>query len=221
MDKKKPRFLRRDWNKKSKLGRKRKNKQVWRKPKGRHNKLRQKFKGKSKQPSIGYGSDRIIRGAIGGLKKVVINNIHELLQFGNNRNVSIMIAKNVGALKRMDIIKKALEMNINIANVDSEKFIYDFNRQREEKKKEHKMRNEKKKEQEKKDSENPPEKEEEKKEAPREISVKTEGKIEQEKKEEEKREIDISKKEIHKHVREEPKPKKEQHVPLRRTALEK
>ena len=192
MDKKKPRFLRKDWNKKSKLGRKRKQKQVWRKPKGRHNKLRQNFKGKSRRPSIGYGSDWIIRGKIGGLKPVIVNNIQELLDSRNHKNVLVMISGNVGNFKKMNIIKKAIEMKINIANVNAEKFLDDINKKKEEKIKEREIREDKKKKQEK-----------------------------IEKKEEEKIEIDMSKKEIHKHVKEELKPKKEQHVPLKRIALEK
>ena len=143
MDKKKPRFLRRDWNKKSKLGRKRKNKQLWRKPKGRHNKIRQKFKGKSKQPSIGYGSDKINRGNINGLKPFIINNIHELLESRNHKDAFVIIAKNVGNLKKIDIVKKALEMNIYISNLNSEKFLEDINKQKEEKKKEQDIKKEK------------------------------------------------------------------------------
>ena len=211
MDKKKPKFLRKDWNKKSKLGRKRKQKQVWRKPKGRHNKLRQNFKGKSRRPSIGYGSDWIIRGKIGGLKPVIVNNIQELLDSRNHKNVLVMISGNVGNFKKMNIIKKALEMGINIANVDAEKFLENIEKKKDEKRKEQDIKREKKKQEEKI----------EKKEEVKDQVVKTEGKIEQEKKEEEKMEIDMSKKEIHKHNKEELKHKKEQHVPLKRTALEK
>ncbi len=215
MDKKKPRFLRRDWNKKSKLGRKRKKKQIWRKPKGRHNKLREKFRGKSKQPSIGYGSDRIAKGKINGMRPIIVNNVQELLDSRSKKDISVIISKTVGILKKIDIAKKAIELNIKIMNLDAEQFLNKIEDIKKEKKKEQEKEI-KKKEEEKKDIQKEGVKEE--------ISdkvVKTDGRIEQEKKEEEKREIDLMKKEVHKHIKEESKTKKAQKAPLMRTALEK
>lgn len=50
----KKKFKRRTWSRYSKLGRKRKKKQVWRKPTGRDNKMREKRKSYPKVVSTGY-----------------------------------------------------------------------------------------------------------------------------------------------------------------------
>jgi ribosomal protein L32E len=47
----KRKFLRRIWSRYSKLGKKRKKKQVWRKPRGRDNKMREKRKNLQKEHS--------------------------------------------------------------------------------------------------------------------------------------------------------------------------
>ena len=52
--KKKPKFLRRTWSRYSKLGKQRKKKQIWKAPKGRDNKMREKRKGYPAVVSIGY-----------------------------------------------------------------------------------------------------------------------------------------------------------------------
>ena len=48
------RFLRRVWNRYSKLGRNRKKKQKWRRPTGRDNKMREKRTGYASRVGIGY-----------------------------------------------------------------------------------------------------------------------------------------------------------------------
>jgi len=53
-------FLRRVWKRHSKLGRGRKKKQVWRKPTGRDNKMRERKKGHPSVVSIGYRSEKKI-----------------------------------------------------------------------------------------------------------------------------------------------------------------
>lgn len=225
VEKKKPRFLRRDWIKKSKLGRKRKKKQIWRKPKGRHNKLRLQTKGKSRQPAIGFGADRITRGNVKGLKPILVNNLKELLDTRNKKNVIVVISKNVGTLKKMNMVKKALEMKINILNVDAEKFLKKVEKTKEEKKKLQEIRAEKRKKQESKKADSKStksiDKNKEAKPAVKDKVVKTEGKIKKEKQEEEKKEIDMAKKEVHKHIKEDLKSQKPSDTHVHRKALEK
>jgi len=117
---KKPRFLRKDWHKCIRLGRKKKNR-VWRASKGRHGKLRQKWKSHTKMPSIGYGMPREIRGLVKGMKPIMINNIEDLAKMGDG-NIAIISGK-VGLKKRMDIAKKALQMNVKFANFEPQKFL--------------------------------------------------------------------------------------------------
>lgn len=110
--KRKPKFLRKDWHKVSNLGLRRENKQVWRKPKGRHNKMREKKKSHLKLPSIGYRSPALIRGSINGLVPILVKNESDLERV---RAENIVIIANVGLKKKISIIKKAREMNINLS----------------------------------------------------------------------------------------------------------
>ena len=57
-------FLRRTWNRYSKLGKRRKKKQVWRRPTGRDNKMREKRRGYPAVVSLGYRKEKNTRGKI-------------------------------------------------------------------------------------------------------------------------------------------------------------
>ena len=101
-------FLRQDYMRHLKLGKNRKKLQKWRKPKGRHSKMREKRKGYPISPSIGYKSQKVVT-------QIIINNLNELKNL-NEKN-PIIIAKKVGAKKKIEIIKLAQERNIKILNV--------------------------------------------------------------------------------------------------------
>ena len=111
-------FLRRWWNKKSRLGKGRKNKQKWRRPKGRHNKMRENRKGYAKVVNIGYrkkAEERI------NLTKIAhIKNIKELLKL--KKGDRAIIGK-IGRRNKIDIAKKAAELNIKIINLNVQKFL--------------------------------------------------------------------------------------------------
>ncbi len=207
MKKKKPRFLRRQWYMKSKLGRRRKKKQVWRKPKGRHIKTRLKYKGKSKQPSIGYRADRIERGKIHGRTPFIINNVRELNSIADKaKDYAIIVSGNTGAFKKIDIAKRAIELKINIINLSPEKFLKEIEERKVMKKEEKKTKEKAKEIEAKKEAKEPekkPESEEDKKE-----------KIEETK-------DNILKKEIEHVPHEVAVPKKAQKDRPRRLALEK
>ncbi len=117
---KKPRFVRKDWHKISSLGLRRKKKQVWRKPKGRHNKLREKKKSHGAWPSIGYRSPMIIRGTINGIKPVLVHNEMELENLSKDN--AIIIA-HIGLKNKSKIVKKAVAKNIRILNLNAEEFL--------------------------------------------------------------------------------------------------
>ena len=108
-------FLRRTWNRYSKLGRKRKNKQKWRRPTGRDNKMRKKRKGYPKVVSIGYKNSP-------KEKPILVKNVLELEKVKNEK---VIIGK-VGKKKRIEIAKKAKEMKISIQNLNVEKFLKQF-----------------------------------------------------------------------------------------------
>jgi len=105
----KPDFIRQEINKRKRL------KLKWRNPKGMHSKLRRKFRGKRKMPSIGYGSPKKFKGTTNeGKKKVLIHNLMEL----NKLKVGevIELAK-LGSKKRLEILKKIREKKFKITNV--------------------------------------------------------------------------------------------------------
>ncbi|MBI2046785.1 50S ribosomal protein L32e [Candidatus Pacearchaeota archaeon] len=111
-------FLRRWWNKKSRLGKGRKNKQKWRRPKGRHNKMRENRKGYAKVVNIGYRKKTKERVDI--TKTAHIKNIKELLKL--KKGDKAIIGK-IGKKKKIEIAKKAAELNIKIINLNVQKFL--------------------------------------------------------------------------------------------------
>ncbi|MDO8623017.1 MAG: eL32 family ribosomal protein [archaeon] len=112
-------FLRRAWMRTSKLGRKRKKEQKWRRPKGRDNKMREKRRSYPKTVMIGYGSPKKLRGKIGNDIPMIINNVADLSKLKEN-NIAI-ISANVGKKKRIEILKKAEENKIKILNTSLKK----------------------------------------------------------------------------------------------------
>jgi large subunit ribosomal protein L32e len=115
----KRKFLRQDITRHSKLGKGRKKLQKWRRPKGRHSKMRRKRFSYPKSPSIGYKTPKSKAGKIMNLIPKLVHNIKEL-ENANSKTDIVIIAK-IGARKKLDIIKKADEMKIKIFNINKEK----------------------------------------------------------------------------------------------------
>ena len=101
-------FQRQDSTRLSKLGKRRKRIQTWRKPKGMHSKMRLKRKSYPKSPNIGYKTPKSPQ-----LK--LINNLKDL-DSTNKDNILILSSK-VGAKKKLDIIKKSKDLGLKITNV--------------------------------------------------------------------------------------------------------
>ena len=110
---KKPGFVRQLAHGMSKLGMRRKKKQKWRMPKGRHSKMRLKQRGKAVLPGIGWGSDKNIRGKLKGMEFVRVENLKELEKV--DKKMGIIVGK-VGKKKKNEIVKKANEMGFKILN---------------------------------------------------------------------------------------------------------
>jgi len=111
-------FLRRTSNRYSKLGKGRKKKQKWRKPRGRDNKMREKRKGKPAVVSIGY--KKKLRGIIKNKKPIMVRNIKDFEKVKKNE---IVVIGNIGKKKKIELAKKAKDMKIQIHNLNIEKFL--------------------------------------------------------------------------------------------------
>lgn len=109
-------FLRRTWSRYSKLGKKRKKLQKWRKPTGRDNKMREKMKGHPKVVSIGYKKSKKMREK----NQILVRNIQELEKTKKNQ---IVIVGHIGKKKKIEIAKKAKEMKIPLQNLNIEKLL--------------------------------------------------------------------------------------------------
>ena len=107
-------FLRRTSNRYLKLGIKRKKKQIWRRPTGRDNKMREKRRGYPKIVSIGYKKSEKEKQ-----KPILVNNISDLEKVKSKK---VIIGK-VGRKKKIEIAKKAKEMKISIQNLNVKKFL--------------------------------------------------------------------------------------------------
>lgn len=112
------RFLRSDTRRHLRLGKKRRKNQTWRAPRGRHSKIRRKRRNYPAMPGIGYKSPSHLSGRIKGLKPVLVHNISGL---NNISKDSIIIIARVGAKNKIEIIKKANEMNLKIFNIGGKK----------------------------------------------------------------------------------------------------
>jgi len=107
-------FLRTDSNRFSKLGKNRKKLQKWRAAKGRDNKIREKRKSYPTAPSIGYKKDREINGKINGKIPLRVENMKDLMNVGKDK---VIILGRVGAKKKIELIKKAEELKLEIINL--------------------------------------------------------------------------------------------------------
>lgn len=112
-------FLRRISNRYSCLGKGRKKKQKWRKPTGRHNKMREKRVGKPCVVSIGYGKQE-------KQKRIMIQNVKDLDRINNE----VAIVGKVGKKKKIEIAKKAKEKGIKLSNLNVSKLLRKEERQK-------------------------------------------------------------------------------------------
>lgn len=145
----KPKFIRQASRKKRKLAKK------WVRPRGIDSKLRLNLRGHRKSVEMGYGSPKQVRGLdSSGLSPVIVYNLKGLE--GLNKDVhGIVVSSSVGMKNKVELLKKAKEVNLKVLNVkDVDLFIKNaqerFAKRKEEKKKAKKEKEDKRKELEKK-----------------------------------------------------------------------
>lgn len=111
------RFVRRSTLKHSRMGLNRRKLQRWRSAVGRHSKIRKNRFGYTKSPRIGFKGPRTDSGKIKGKRPILVTNLKDFSRAGKE-NV-LIIARKIGAKKRMEIIKKANELGLSLLNVRS------------------------------------------------------------------------------------------------------
>lgn len=145
-----PKFLRRTWYKYSKLGKGRKNKQKWKKPTGRDNKLREKRKNRGAVVSIGYKQPEKERKEI-----FIVNTIADFEKIQKN---NLMVLGKVGKKKKIEIIKKAQEKGLKFYNLkDANKFLESTKKEKVNDKKEESKKKDKSEKEKQEKSEDKPE----------------------------------------------------------------
>ncbi len=113
-------FLRMDVTRFSKFGNGRGKRAKWRKPTGRDNKMREKRKGHPITVSIGYRTDKNLRGTLNEKKPVKVMNMKDLLKIKKDE---IGVLGKIGKKNRLEIAKKAKELKIEIKNMNVNSFL--------------------------------------------------------------------------------------------------
>lgn len=111
----KPEFIRQDAHKKAEISWK------WRKPKGIQSKMRLHKRGYKRSVSPGWGSPADVRGlSREGLLPVIVHNVQSLDKIKIETQGAV-IGSAVGSKKRLEIIQKAITMNIRILGMGDPK----------------------------------------------------------------------------------------------------
>ena len=118
MKQKRPKFLRVDTNRFSRIGKNRRKLQKWRRARGKSNKLRLGRAGYSQVPRVGFRTSRNESGRIKGLIPKLVHNVNEISALTKDNGV---IIARVGARNKLEIIKKADELKIKILNLGGKK----------------------------------------------------------------------------------------------------
>jgi len=117
----------------------------YRRPKGRHNKMRLRIKGKPKMVNVGYGGPAKSRHIHpSGYFEVLVHNPKELESI-DPKTQAVRIASSVGTKKRLEIIEKAKELGIKVLNPRIKRKAHKKLKEREERKKKEEQEKKKKK----------------------------------------------------------------------------
>ena len=110
---KKPTFLQQDGHKKARLSK------TWRKPRGRHSKIRLQLRGYKRMPKVGWGSPTAVKGLHQtGLEGVLVYNIGDVNEIDAQKQ-GMIIGRQVGAKKKLVIIQAAQAKNITLLEIKS------------------------------------------------------------------------------------------------------
>lgn len=95
---------------------KKRNPETWKRPKGRHSRVRLEKNGAPATPKVGYRTPKKVRGKHpSGFDEVIVNNSSDLEEI-DSETEAVKIASKVGGKKREQIIEKADENDIKVLN---------------------------------------------------------------------------------------------------------
>jgi len=119
INKKRPDFIRQDYFHRSKV-----EYDSWRRPRGRHSKMRERRVGKRKRVDIGYRGPAEVRGLhFTGMKLINVSNYAQLIKINPKEELAIINAR-LGERKKYQLVKAAAEKNIKLFNIkDTGKFL--------------------------------------------------------------------------------------------------
>lgn len=97
----------------------------WRRPRGIDCRVRRKYRGVLRTPKAGYGSNKKTIHLLPSYKlKFTVNNMKELeCLLMNSDKYCAEIGRKVGAVLRIQILKRAKELNVAITNMKSSKIV--------------------------------------------------------------------------------------------------
>jgi len=117
-------YTRRNTNERLRLGKKRKNSQKWRRPKGKDNKMRDRRKNRQKRPEMGSKKSKSEQGNIRGKVPIIIKTLKDLKKATKN---NVLILGKVGAKAKINLAKEAKKINLDFVNLDIFKFLKEEN----------------------------------------------------------------------------------------------
>lgn len=116
-----PKFLRQDYHHRMKV-----EDDLWRAPKGRHSKMKQRKRGHRAAVAIGYRGPAEVRGLHKtGAIFTRVENLQQLAAVDPKKSI-VILSSTVGAKKRYQLLKTAAEKNIPVININAKKFMADF-----------------------------------------------------------------------------------------------
>lgn len=108
--KRRPKFLREEWFRYKRIS------NNWRKPDGITSKMRVNLKYRPKRVRVGFRGPKKTRGLHpSGFEEIAVNNINDIEKI-NPKTQAVRIGSTVGTRKRIEIEKKAEELDIRILN---------------------------------------------------------------------------------------------------------
>jgi large subunit ribosomal protein L32e len=91
-------------------------KESWRRPKGRHSKLRKSERARGTTPRSGYGSPREVRGLNRlGYRETRVSSMRDMERLDPREEMAV-ISGSVGRKKRLELLRLAEERKVRVSN---------------------------------------------------------------------------------------------------------